>query len=789
MSRPSSPTSNLRNITWRRGQFTNRIDPTISSPSCTTASSSTLISPPTGGFGAQTTYTTTVSTAPQHYTTVLNTTPTSFRTYQARLQSRLEHMHSREEYFATSHHETAQNFAPPVNSSVQMPPMNFPRPTPPQFGNHSSIQAPATRHQLTPPPLSAYQPINHALSQVPHYEQQQIIQDLDYNPHRNLGQRENLGHPPQHLQDQQPSPAHTPPPPIAPEENNWAGRLGERCNLPNCNRMGLTTINCTRCYNQFHCTCIGLPEGSQNTRNMQFKCNLCLEFSNIENQLSTLQNMTMRPTIHSPTFRYKPLPINIPKFNGKKEEDPNDFIEKCEANLEAAACPPDQWLYAVTPNLRDRANDWWITQKTTCRTWQDFVHRFLNYFNGTLQLVSTQAAFYGEAQQQDEPSDRFIANKLQMWRRLYPNSPDNAAITPILQMMKPSLRPYLITIPPTSIEQLLSITSNLEQSMQPTQTQFQEKTTFQRQYNNYKQNTRTQQTYNHNYNNNAQATFQEAHKCKMCPGYHLHKYCPLRQQRNNYETSRGNNNQQSQSNSRTTPTNIPPAVAGTSSQNRFESKLVTTVPNIQLEKVSDKEALIINNPPKETNLDNLHLIRIPSYLNNKRLNTLIDTGATANIISAQHLDQERIEPIDQRATIADKKASLRITGKTIIDIEIEGATYSIICYSSTELSEDLILGQPFLNKFNAILDYTRESMTIGTDRRHIIYWHEPPPSNCEVEFPAVITSHIPEPSRTDLLNTLKKHKQVFNDEGVLGHTSLMTHSIQLTDQRPFKQYP
>ncbi|KAL1447768.1 hypothetical protein WDU94_013913 [Cyamophila willieti] len=804
MSRPTSPNAN---ITYRRGQApTTSGQASSASPSSqTTASSMTLISPP---IGCVTTTTTQAPPVPSF--AVSNQTPTSFRTYQARTQARLEQINnSHLEYFSATNQDTIRNFAPNTNSSAQIanPALNADQPI--TFGrslyghllsniNDNEHQDPIPENHISEPisqqpheyqpiqaPSNNYTNFNPAAptnySQWFNQSQANPAQPISYQQEEapQLLRREDTPYPQQEMEvDQHPSRAHTPPPQFS-QVHHYEERQ-YRCHLPTCNGLGQTKINCTRCYSDFHCICIGIPEGSQNNRNMQFKCNLCLEFSGIENQLATLQQSIVRANTQTPPTIHQPLPINLPDFHGRQDEDPIEFIHNCEANLEAAACHPDRWIFAVVPKLRDRAKDWWISQKNVCRTWHNFQQALIAYFDSPVQKVTNQARFYGETQLENEPCESFVGKKLQMWRRLHPHGLDNDAVAPILQLMKPSIRPYLIINPPQSIQQLLLLSNNIEQAS--TQTAKQEPPTqseTRRNHRNFEDGRRPHRDQKH-FQPPPLQPFQ-APKCRMCPGYHLHRDCPQRTNfapprgnmyrppnENNFQPPRGNNYQRPFEYNRQT-TSAPqrpqaeyalrqPTKPGPSSHNPFQSKSLNT----------PLEVNTIDESPNSPKFDfPLPLIRLPSYLNNTKVNTLIDSGAAINIVSTHLLNNEYIEPVEYYSTLAEKGTTLKISGKTTINLQIEKDLYDITCYSSPDLSEDLILGQPFLSKFNAIIDYTRDSITIGGDRRQLIYWHEPPPSNKEIKIPPSIIDHIPDPARTNLLKTLEQHKSVFNDEGEL----------------------
>ncbi|KAI5697583.1 hypothetical protein M8J75_012650 [Diaphorina citri] len=220
------------------------------------------------------------------------------------------------------------------------------------------------------------------------------------------------------------------------------------------------------------------------------------------------------------------------------------------------------------------------------------------------------------------------------------------------------------------------------------------------------------------------------------------------------------------------------AIPGTSKQTFFRSNTVSFPAEVHA--ISPRTETLCDSP--------MPLIRIPASLHGVKLDVIVDSGASGNFVRSDRVDALPVEPVDFQALLADNKGALAITGKLSLDIEIKGHSYRLIFYSCPELSHDAILGQPFLNQVQAIMDYTRRCITLGTASRNQVYWQEPAFRDEDYQVPPGVVDHIPDPVKTDLLNLFHRHRSVFNDR-VLGHTGLIVHKIQLTDPRPFKQYP
>ena len=118
------------------------------------------------------------------------------------------------------------------------------------------------------------------------------------------------------------------------------------------------------------------------------------------------------------------------------------------------------------------------------------------------------------------------------------------------------------------------------------------------------------------------------------------------------------------------------------------------------------------------------------WIDTKRNRTiaLMDTAATANFVRSSQLtpqEQQNLRPYSRIVRQADAHSRLEIHGQTIINICINGHNMDVPVLVAPELDASLILGQPWLQQQQAVLDYTTWSVHYGFRPRKRAFW--PPP--------------------------------------------------------------
>ena len=108
---------------------------------------------------------------------------------------------------------------------------------------------------------------------------------------------------------------------------------------------------------------------------------------------------------------------------------------------------------------------------------------------------------------------------------------------------------------------------------------------------------------------------------------------------------------------------------------------------------------------------------IPVTINKFSSYALIDTGSSCNCISLTTLKKANME--EQEMSSKDKmqfksasNSNMHTMGTVQIKIQIQGQQFQDVFYVFPTLSQDIILGRPFLHKFQAKIDLQEETMTL-----------------------------------------------------------------------------
>uniref|UniRef100_A0A0N5C2I4 Peptidase A2 domain-containing protein n=1 Tax=Strongyloides papillosus TaxID=174720 RepID=A0A0N5C2I4_STREA len=106
-------------------------------------------------------------------------------------------------------------------------------------------------------------------------------------------------------------------------------------------------------------------------------------------------------------------------------------------------------------------------------------------------------------------------------------------------------------------------------------------------------------------------------------------------------------------------------------------------------------------------------------IDNTEVLTLIDTGATINVISKVILEMipsnsfKRL-PIDNIVATSANGTKIKIIGKALLTLKLGKSKYVITCYISPDISHDLILGQPGLAEIGDLkISWTNGTVTLG----------------------------------------------------------------------------
>ncbi|KAJ8949402.1 hypothetical protein NQ318_007500 [Aromia moschata] len=130
---------------------------------------------------------------------------------------------------------------------------------------------------------------------------------------------------------------------------------------------------------------------------------------------------------------------------------------------------------------------------------------------------------------------------------------------------------------------------------------------------------------------------------------------------------------------------------------------------------------------QETALDTINtasrsnLPRIPTMLGEKRLWSLIDTGASGTFVNRRHVPDLEGGNTGPRVLLADGNA-VCTEGPYAVTLNLCGYLTEADIYTLDGLSEDIILGQDWLQNQNATIDYPRRCLYFGHRPRASVYW-------------------------------------------------------------------
>lgn len=168
----------------------------------------------------------------------------------------------------------------------------------------------------------------------------------------------------------------------------------------------------------------------------------------------------------------------------------------------------------------------------------------------------------------------------------------------------------------------------------------------------------------------------------------------------------------------------------------------------------------------------------------------MDTGASDNFIQADLLPNLRIRPKSQRITYATSGHVTSTIGTCTIDIKIEGRIFPTEFQVMPDLREELILGFPWMEKQEALIDTTRKCIYLGHSPRVITHWKgtKVPRDVPDMEVDIDPEQIGPEGSQ-DVTAVLQEFADIFQEDLGQPTTKTVTHQIILSDTKPIRQRP
>lgn len=168
---------------------------------------------------------------------------------------------------------------------------------------------------------------------------------------------------------------------------------------------------------------------------------------------------------------------------------------------------------------------------------------------------------------------------------------------------------------------------------------------------------------------------------------------------------------------------------------------------------------------------------------------LIDTGATHNFIGG---DLVPIEKYDENEThhrevrLASTAASTQSRGILKVSLRIEGQPYEADCQIVPDLREEVILGQGWLRRNDAMVDLNRHCVHVGTRRRQTVRWHQAVPLSMPPEPPRHLVDHLGDPVRATYEAVLVNNAAVFDELRPPSTTPSTEHVIRFKNNAPIK---
>lgn len=193
--------------------------------------------------------------------------------------------------------------------------------------------------------------------------------------------------------------------------------------------------------------------------------NRTVQFSNTHeiNEISesTVQNSTLIPIHDLKTAR-----ASLPKFSGRKEEDPSRFIEKAESILQQAKIHKSAWVRTVDQQLTGNASDWFNTIRTLDLSWGEFKGELVERFDNPDIQARLRAEIVSFRQGRDQRLTDFVLEKNQLARRVNTGLSETQLNSTVVGLMREEFRIHARLKHPTTFLDLRRIAAVLDVSSQ-----------------------------------------------------------------------------------------------------------------------------------------------------------------------------------------------------------------------------------------------------------------------------------------------------------------------------------
>lgn len=161
---------------------------------------------------------------------------------------------------------------------------------------------------------------------------------------------------------------------------------------------------------------------------------------------------------------------------------------------------------------------------------------------------------------------------------------------------------------------------------------------------------------------------------------------------------------------------------------------------------------------------------------------LVDSGASHNFISAEYV--KRYNKKQDRVTLGDPRSVLPVLGTVGKQFLVDGMKFHQEFVVVPRLSLPIVLGEPFLTQEQAILDFQRRCMHVGTVKRGTIFFKRSTAAKPILQTEPM-KHGFPEEYENDFINMCSKFSRLFT-KGVNSTTTSTSHKLHLLeDAVPF----
>ncbi|XP_052475878.1 uncharacterized protein LOC128031594 [Carassius gibelio] len=147
-------------------------------------------------------------------------------------------------------------------------------------------------------------------------------------------------------------------------------------------------------------------------------------------------------TVPAPTY-LPPVKVEFPHFGSEGETDPVSFVERCEEYLAIRPLSDSEILAALTSVLKGTAKDWWLAEKRTVLTWNQFKEIFLRSFLNDDYEAEAERRLLERKQGSKESIRDFAFHYRALCLRWKKDMPEREMVQAILRNCNPRLASLL----------------------------------------------------------------------------------------------------------------------------------------------------------------------------------------------------------------------------------------------------------------------------------------------------------------------------------------------------------